>query len=102
MEPLLNTLRRSLSQHYRGNKMIGTLAMQTVKDFFKIQKPDENTIRDKEPLEGYVKNNILFLKTSDQAMKIEIFKQKKKLIALVNDQLSKMEYIIKIKDIITK
>lgn len=102
MEPILHSLRRSLSQHYRGNKMIGTLAMKVVKEFFGIQKPAEHIIRDKEELSGYVKNEKLFLLTNNPAIKIEIFKQKKKLIALVNDQLSAMEYSAQIKDIITK
>ncbi|MDR0860674.1 MAG: hypothetical protein LBO09_07010 [Candidatus Peribacteria bacterium] len=88
MDTILNTLRKSISQHYRGNKMIGTIAMNCVKEFFQIEKKADDVIREKEPLEGYVKNEKLFLKTTNQAWKIEIFKQKKKLIELINTQLA--------------
>lgn len=67
--------------------MIGTIAMNCVKEFFQIEKKAENVIREKEPIEGYVKNDKLFLKTTNQARKIEIFKEKKKLIELINNQL---------------
>lgn len=102
MEPILTSLRKNLSQHYRWNKMIWTLAMKVIRDFFQIAKPDEWVIREKEPLDWYIRNDKLFLKTSDSWLKIEIFKQKKKLITLVNDQLSRMDYATQIDDIILK
>jgi hypothetical protein len=90
MQPILDTLRKSLSLHYRGNKMIGTIALQTVKDFFQIEKKAENVIRDKEPIEGYVKNGKLFLRTNDQATKIESFKRKRELLTHINQQLQNL------------
>jgi hypothetical protein len=90
MQPILDAMRKSISHHYRGNKMIGTIAMNCVSEFFQIEKKAEGTIREKEPLQGYIKNNKLFLKTSDQALKIDIFKKKKELITIVNTQLESL------------
>jgi hypothetical protein len=102
MEPILTTLRKSISQHYRGNKMIGTIAMNVVKEFFQIAKQSDDVIREKEPIEGYVRNGKLFLKTSDQGLKIQIFKQKKEIIALVNGQLETLGYRQKIDEVFLK
>jgi len=90
MQPILDTLRKSLSQHYRGNKMIGTIAMKNVKEFFQLEKNTEDVVREKEIIEGYVRNGKLFIKTEDQALKIEIFKKKKELMISINDQLSNL------------
>jgi hypothetical protein len=51
MQSILDTMRKSISQHYRGNKMIGTIAMNCVKEFFQIAKKDDTVIREKEPIE---------------------------------------------------
>ncbi|GHW02997.1 hypothetical protein AGMMS50249_7830 [candidate division SR1 bacterium] len=102
MEPIISTLRRSLSQHYRGNKMIGTIAMQVVKSYFGIEKVAEGQVRLREEIDGYVRNNKLLLKTDSQGLKITIFKEKRKLIDAVNVQLSNMGYKVQIEDVILK
>ncbi|MDR0282039.1 MAG: hypothetical protein LBI53_01585 [Candidatus Peribacteria bacterium] len=90
MKDILDVMRKSISQHYRGNKMIGTIAIKSVKEFFQLEKNTENIVREKEEMEGYVRNGKLFIKTEDQALKIEIFKKKKELIALINNQVSSL------------
>jgi len=82
--------------------MIGTIAMNCVKEFFHIEKKADNIVREEEPIEGYVRNRKLFLKTSDQALKIAIFREKKILIAKINDQLEGMGYKERINEIYLK
>jgi hypothetical protein len=53
-------------------------------------------------LEGYVKFNKLFLKTSDPQIKIDIFQQKTKILAQVNAAIAKVGYTTKIVDIMVK
>ena len=102
MQNILDTMRKSISQHYRGNKMIGTIAIQEVKEFFQLEKKAEDVVREKEVVEGYVKNGKLFVKTSDQALKIEIFKRKKELLAKVNVKLEALGYREKMDEIFLK
>ncbi len=113
MKDILDVMRKSISQHYRGNKMIGTIAIKSVKEFFQLEKKwskgnparnceDEDIVREQEVIEGYVRNGKLFIKTEDQALKIEIFKKKKELIALINNQLSNLWYKQTIDDIFLK
>jgi hypothetical protein len=102
MQTILDTLRKSLSQQHRGNKMIGTIAIVCVRKFFQLEKAKENTVREKEILDGYIRNNKLFIKTSDQALKIDIFKKKAELINLVNQHLASLNYHHKIDDVFLK
>ena len=102
MRPILDAMRKSISQHYRGNKMIGTIAVKTVKEFFQLEKKADHVVREQEPIEGYVRNWKLFLKTNDQALKIEIFKKKKELLSLINTQLETLGYKQHIHEIFLK
>jgi hypothetical protein len=90
MQSILDAMRKTLSQQYRGKKMVGTIALQCVKNFFQIAKKADTVVREQEPIEGYVRNGKLFLKTHDQILKIEIFKQKKRILTIVNTQLSSL------------
>jgi hypothetical protein len=102
MYNILDAMRKSISQHYRGKKMIGTIAIKCVKDFFQIEKKADNVIREKEVIEGYVRNDKLFLKTHDQHLKIQIFKQKKELLIQINQQLQTLGYHQQLSDIFLK
>ena len=102
MYNILDAMRKNISQHYRGNKMIGTIAVNSVRTFFQLEKKAEHIVREHEIIEGYVKNGKLFLKTSDQALKIEIFKQKKELLTIINQQLEALNYKQKIDEIFLK
>jgi hypothetical protein len=102
MQSILDAMRKTLSQHYRGKKMIGTLALQCVKDFFQIAKKADNVVREQEVIEGYVRNDKLFLKTTDSYLKIQIFKQKKELLTLINQHLQTLGYHQQLSDIFLK
>lgn len=102
MQNILDAMRKSISQHYRGKKMIGTIALQCVRDFFQLEKKADHIVREREPLEGYVKHHKLFLRTYDQMLKIEIFKKKQSLISLINEELEKLGYKERIDEIFLK
>ena len=102
MQPILDAMRKTISQHYRGKKIIGAIALQEVKDFFQIKKKSDDVVREKEIIEGYIKNGKLFIRTSDLELKIQIFKQKKELITLINKKLETLGYKYSVYEIYTK
>ena len=53
-------------------------------------------------IEGYLKFGKLFLKTSDQYLKIEIFQKKRKLIETLNNRLEDIGFPPLVQDIYTK
>jgi hypothetical protein len=53
-------------------------------------------------LDGYTKFNKLFLKTTQQHIKIAIFKEKQQILTLVNEQLAKVGFTQQINDIMFK
>ena len=80
--------------------MIGSIATNETKSYLGIKKIDPET--EKEILTWYVRWWKLFLKTSDQRIKIQIFKEKKELINTINKKLSEVGYNLSIQDIILK
>ena len=84
--------------------MIGAIAFHEVKDFFdgKLKMENGKFWEDKLNLEGHVRFNKLFLKTSDPQIKIDIFQQKQKILARVNAAIAKVGYTTKIVDIMVK
>ena len=97
--------------------MVGAVVLNTVRSFFDTQKHNKSVqsvtsldgheereefmecIEDQSGLEGYVRFNVLFLKTNDQALKIQIFKQKSQLLQEVNLALEKVGYATRIVEI---
>jgi hypothetical protein len=51
MQTILDAMRKSISQHYRGKKMIGTIALKCVRQFFQIEKKADTVVRYKESIE---------------------------------------------------
>jgi hypothetical protein len=80
--------------------MIGSIAMNKIKSYLKIEKIDTET--QNEILTWYVRHNKLFIKTTQQSLKIQIFKEKLNIIKKVNQKLSEIGYKIEIEDIILK
>jgi hypothetical protein len=80
--------------------MIGSIAMNEIKSYLSIEKIDTE-IHD-EVLTWYVRHNRLFIKTKQQSLKIQIFKEKLDIIKSINQKLSEIGYITKIEDIILK
>ena len=89
MKAFQDLSRKLFSEKFQGNRMLGTLALKVVKDHFHIKNTNENIVTD-ELIEGYLIYQTLFLKTSDQAMKIAIFKEKEKLIEAINQHFKKL------------
>jgi hypothetical protein len=80
--------------------MIGSIAMNEIKSYLNIEKVDSEI--ENEIIIWYVRHNKLFLKTSDQKLKIQIFKEKSNIIKKINQKLSEIGYKIEIEDIILK
>jgi hypothetical protein len=80
--------------------MIGSITLNEIMSYFKIKKTAPET--EDQILTWYVRNNKLFLKTTDQNLKIQIFKEKTNIIKTVNQKLAEIGYKIEIEDIILK
>lgn len=100
MDGIKDIMRKRLSIQHRGKNMIGSIAMNEIKSYLKIERVDSE-IED-EVLTWYVRHNKLFLKTSDQMLKIQIFKEKLSVIRKINQKLSEIGYKTEIEDIILK
>ena len=92
MQTFKELARKNLSQKFQWNRMLWTIALSVVKSYFNIPEVDENVVRENEVLSGYLKYDVLFLKTSNQSLKISIFKDKKKVINEINNHFQKLWY----------
>jgi len=80
--------------------MIGSIAMNEIKSYLNIEKIDAE-IED-EIITWYVRHDKLFIKTLNQSLKIQIFKEKSNIIQQINQKLSEIWYKMTINDIILK
>lgn len=94
-------MRKRLSQQFRGKNMIGSIILNELNAFYHIEK-DENLLREREVLEGYFKNDKFFIKTQDLALRIQIFKDKRNLLEVINAKLESLGYSLKIDDLYFK
>lgn len=104
MKSLTDSLRKTIAHKHWGKNMIGATAFNAVKDYFdgRLRVVTDAYGEDKLNLEGYVRFNKLFLKTTDLKLKIDIFQQKYKILDRVNQAIAKLGYSTRIVDIITK
>ena len=100
MDRINDIIRKRLSIQHRGRNMIGSIAMNEIKSYLNIEKVDSEI--ENEIIIWYVRHNKLFLKTSDQKLKIQIFKEKSNIIKKINQKLSEIGYKTEIEDIILK
>jgi len=100
MEKIKDLIRKRFSQQCRGKNVIGSIAMNEIKAYLQIEKKDPE-IED-EVISGYVRQDKLFIKTMDQQLKIQIFKEKVDIIKSINQKLSEIGYNLVISDIILK
>ena len=93
-----------MAHKHWGRNMIGAIAFNEVKAYFgsKVKVVSDKFGEDKLNLEGSVRFNKLFLKTSDPQIKIDAFQQKQKILAQVNAAIAKVGYTTKIVDIMVK
>ncbi|EKD25367.1 MAG: hypothetical protein ACD_80C00078G0001 [uncultured bacterium (gcode 4)] len=88
MKLLKEYIRKNLASRHMGSQMVGALALNAVRSFLGIPT-----------LEWYVRFNVFFLKTDDQALKIQIFRQTKQILEEVNLALEKVGYKTRIVEI---
>lgn len=100
MDGIKDIMRKRLSIQHRGKNIIGSIAMNEIKSYLNIEKVDTET--QDEILTWYVRHNKLFIKTSQQSLKIQIFKKKLNIIKKINQKLSEIWYKTEIEDIILK
>ena len=100
MDGIKDVMRKRLSIQHRGKNMIWSIAVNEIKTYLNIEKVD--TEIEDEILTGYVRHNRLFIKTANQQIKIQIFKEKLNIIKKINQKLSGIGYKTKIEDIILK
>ena len=100
MDEIKEIIRKRLSLQHRGKNMIGSIALNEIMSYFNIKKIDPQI--ENEIITWYVKNKKLFLKTIDQNLKIQIFKEKLNIIKKINQKLSEIGYNIWIEDILLK
>ena len=104
MKSLVDSLRKTMAHKHWWRNMVGAIAFQEVKAYFagRLKVVCDAYGEDKLNMEGYVRFNKLFLKTTDPQLKIEIFQQKNQIIKKINLALEKIGYATRIVDIITK
>jgi len=100
MDGINDIMRKRLSIQHRGKNMVGSIAINEVKSYLNIEKIDTET--QDEILTWYVRHNRLFIKTTQQNLKIQIFKEKLNIIKKINQKLSEIGYKTEIEDIILK
>ncbi len=99
-----------------GSQMVGAVALNVVRSFLNSQKSIKPKVESQSlnknsdlkdlwldgpstQIEGYVRFNIFFLKANDQALKIQIFKQKNQILEEVNLALEKVGYKTRVVEI---
>ena len=100
MDGIKNVMRKRLSIQHRGKNMIWSIALNEIKSYLNIEKVD--TEIEDEILTWYVRHNKLFIKTTQQNLKIQIFKEKMTIEKKINQKLSEIWYKAEIEDIILK
>lgn len=100
MDNFKDLLRKRFSQQYRGKNIIGSIAINELKKYFNIKEIDPEI--EKQIITWYVKQEKLFIKTTNQNLKIQIFKDKFDIINKINEKLDEVGYKSKINDIILK
>jgi hypothetical protein len=88
MKSFKDIARKSFAQKSMGKRMIGTVGIKVVQDFFE----DKN-------LEWYIQFGTLFIKTQNQETRIKAFRYKKEILQKVNDALADYGYSRKITEI---
>lgn len=99
MQSFKDLARKNFSEKFQWKRMLWTLALNIVKQYFHIQEPVDNVVREKEILSWFLKYEVLFLRTDDQTLKIDIFKEKEKVITEINNHFSQLWYKQKISEI---
>lgn len=89
-----NLLKKRMEKKKLDGNVIGSIAINTIKKYF----DDDNW----EVIEWYAKFDKIFIRTKDQTIKIELFKQKKEVLDRVNKALENLWYDKPMKNIYIK
>ena len=81
-------IRKSFAQKSFGKRMIWTVWIKAVQKFF-----------GNSDIEGFIRFNTLYIKTSDQNIKIQAFQHKKEILEKVNLELKNLWYNRTVSDI---
>ncbi len=95
MRLLKDKLRQVIAKKHLTKNMTGVIALNAVRDYFWFTK---NPLL----IDGSLRFDILFIKTTQQHLKIKIFQEKQELLKRVNFALQAVWYDKTIKDIRTK
>ena len=117
MKLLKDYIRKTLAHRHMGTQMVGAVALNAVRAVLGTQKHTKSvqsvtslnddgdrdefleSAGDQSGIEGYVRFHVLFLKTDDQALKIQIFKQKNQILQEVNLALEKVGYTTRVHEV---
>lgn len=88
MESFKDMIRKSFAKKSFGKRMIWTIWIKAVQDFFENKN-----------IEWFIRFNTLYIKTSDQNIKIQAFQHKKEILEKVNLELKTLWYSRIISDI---
>lgn len=100
MEDFQNAIRKRLSLQHRGRNIIGSIALNEVRAYFNIA--DFAIDGEDKILTWYVRNEKLFLRITNQQLKITIFQKKSDVLWIINDKLGELWYSVRIHDIFFK
>lgn len=81
MESFNDMIRKSFAKKSFWKRMIWTIWIRTVQDFFRNKN-----------IEWFIRFSTLYIKTSDQNIKIQAFQHKKEILEKVNLELKNMWY----------
>ena len=89
MESFNDMIRKSFAKKSFWKRMIWTVWIKAVQDFFGNKN-----------IEWFIRFSTLYIKTSDQNVKIKAFQQKREILEKVNLELKKMGYKRMVSEII--
>ena len=101
MKELNDLLRKRFSEKHQGKNMIGSIILNELYSFYHLEK-SEDIVREYEILEGYLKHDKYFIRTSDLGLKIKIYKDKVQLLKLINEKIQSLGYQWEINEIYFK
>lgn len=97
MKLLKEYIRKTLAHRHMGSQMVGAVALNTVRAFFIAQ--GRVTKNEWLAIEWHVRFKVMFLKITDQALKIKIFQEKNQIMQAVNLALEKIGYATRVEEI---
>ncbi|MCF7834830.1 hypothetical protein K9M48_02120 [Candidatus Gracilibacteria bacterium] len=99
MKLIKNEIRKRMANRHLGRNMIGSVAVNVMKRFLKDNLDIKNI---DDIISGYVRFNKLFVKTSDQKIKIFLYKKKQELLEKINESLANLGYKTRLSEIFFK